>query len=302
LRIGVAEYDEGPTGCTVFHFTNGAFVVADVRGGASVTTYTQQLAHGVEGVNAICWAGGSTYGLEAVAGVAAELMAISGYSTRWEDLALVSGGIMFDYGQRKNAIYPDKALGRAALREARPGIFPLGARGAGRSLSCGWFTHEPTGQGAAFRQIDPTKIAVFTAVNAVGAIYNRQGEVVRGNLDAETGTRYSTIEGIERRLAKVAEAPDEPRPANTTLTLVLTNQKLGTGKYESPGDALTQLARQVHTSMARAIFPFHTPYDGDTLWAATTAEVENPRLGGTELGVVASELAWDAVLSCLRSE
>ena len=24
LRIGVAEYEEGPTGCTVFHFVNGA--------------------------------------------------------------------------------------------------------------------------------------------------------------------------------------------------------------------------------------------------------------------------------------
>ena len=37
LEIGVAEYAEGPTGCTVFHFPNGATCVADVRGGAPGT-------------------------------------------------------------------------------------------------------------------------------------------------------------------------------------------------------------------------------------------------------------------------
>jgi 6-aminohexanoate-oligomer endohydrolase len=296
LRVGVAEYEEGPTGCTVFHFTRPTFVVADVRGGSSVTTYTQQLANGVLGVDAICWAGGSTYGLEAVAGVGAEIMATRGYSSSWDSLALVSGGILFDYGARDNSIYPDKALGRAALRDAVPGFFPLGSRGAGRSASCGWFGHEPAGHGGAFREIGPTKVAVFTVVNAVGVIVDRQGRVVRGNLDSETGQRGHSVEHIERRLAG-AEEEREPRQANTTLTLVLTNQKLG-GAYASQGDVLSQLARQVHTSMARAIHPFHSPFDGDTLWAGTTSEVENPQISGADLALLASELAWDAVLSC----
>ena len=38
LRIGVAEYDEGPTGCTVFHFEGGAMLERDVRG-KDVTPY-----------------------------------------------------------------------------------------------------------------------------------------------------------------------------------------------------------------------------------------------------------------------
>ena len=33
----------------------------------------------------------------------------------------------------------------------------------------------------------PTKIAVFSVVNALGAVLNRQGEVVRGNRDPQTG-------------------------------------------------------------------------------------------------------------------
>jgi hypothetical protein len=49
--------------------------------------------------------------------------------------------------------------------------------------------------------------------------------------------------------------------------------------------------------MARAIQPFATEEDGDVLYAVTTGEVENPGLSAVDLSVLASELAWDAVLS-----
>jgi L-aminopeptidase/D-esterase-like protein len=51
--------------------------------------------------------------------------------------------------------------------------------------------------------------------------------------------------------------------------------------------------------MARAIQPFHTVYDGDVLYAVTTNEVSNPALDAISAGVVASELAWDAVLAAV---
>src|SRR5204863_5448168 len=128
LEIGVAEYDEGPTGCTVFHFPAGAAVATDVRGGSTGT-----IGGTGEWLHAVCFAGGSAYGLEAATGAAAELFARRGYSTAWTDIAVVFGAIIFDFGRRDNAVYPDKELGRAAVRAARPGRFPLGARGAGRS-------------------------------------------------------------------------------------------------------------------------------------------------------------------------
>jgi L-aminopeptidase/D-esterase-like protein len=287
LHIGAAEYAEGPTGCTVFHFPKGALAALDARGGA-VGTYMP----GDGGLDALCYAGGSLYGLEACAGVAAELMAQSGYKNRWDSIALVRGAVIFDFGGRGNAVYPDKALGRAALKAAKPGVFPLGPRGAGRSATAGkgfdfnW--GESAGQGGAFRQAGPTKVAVFTVVNAIGAIFNRQGQIVRGNLDRKTGRRTPLTEDLERRL--VADDAIKPPGGNTTLTAVITNQKLG--MYE-----LTQLGRQVHSAMARAIQPFHCLDDGDVLYTVTTGEVENPKLRGTALGVLASELAWDAVLS-----
>jgi hypothetical protein len=115
LDIGCAEYAEGATGCTVFYFPAGASLESDIRGGSPGT-----LGSGYEWVDAICLAGGSLYGLEAVGGVAAELFARREYRTGWLDIPLVAGAIIFDYGPRDNAVYPDKELGRAGYgRRAR---------------------------------------------------------------------------------------------------------------------------------------------------------------------------------------
>lgn len=287
IEVGVAEYDEGPTGCTVFHFPDGVAAATDVRGGSPGT-----LGSAYEWLHAISLAGGSLYGLEAATGVSAELLARRGYATGWMDIPLVAGAIIFDYGPRDNAVYPDKELGRAALRAARPGWFPLGPRGAGRSATVGktfeYTQGEAAGQGAAFRRIGETRVAVFTVVNAVGAIVDREANVVRGHLDRATGLRAALVPGLEHRLA--GDLSLGPLPGNTTLTVVATNQSLDCR-------SLRQLARQVHASMARAIHPFHALEDGDVLFAVSTGELERG-LPLTPLAVVASELAWDAVLNC----
>ncbi len=242
--------------------------------------------------NAICFAGGSLYGLEASTGVAAELFAKRGYSTQWQDIALVQGAIIFDFGRRKNAIYPDKELGRAAVRALRPGRFPLGPHGAGCSATAGHgATAELSGQGGAFRQVGPTRIAVFIVVNAYGAIVDRNGDVVRGNRDPGTGKRRRAEDVVAQ---DGAYDPPQGRargvPQNTNLTLLVTDQKLDPLQLRS-------LARQVHASLARAIQPFHARWDGDILFAVSTQQVDNAVLDEVSLGVVASEIAWDAVLA-----
>src|SRR5579859_6048133 len=108
LQIGVAEYAEGPTGCTVFSFPGGAATAIDVRGGMVGKTGDYEWNH------AICLAGGSLNGLTAAAGVAEELFVRHDHSL--DRQALVSGAIIYDYGARDNVIYPDPALGRAAVR------------------------------------------------------------------------------------------------------------------------------------------------------------------------------------------
>jgi L-aminopeptidase/D-esterase-like protein len=202
FRVGVAEYAEGPTGCTVFQFPHGAATAIDIRGGSPKTYGNYEWNH------AICLAGGSVYGLETTTGVAAELFAMHGYSTSPQDIAHVSSAIIFDPPARENA---------------------------------------------------------------VGAIVDRNGQVVRGHLNPATGTRHHLIEDVGQRDATALMPPQH----NTTLTVLVINQQLDG--------------------------PFHTMYDGDVLYAVTTNETNNPVLDDVALGAVAAEVAWDAVLSSVRT-
>jgi len=294
LKIGTAEYAEGPTGCTVFYFPDGVAAAVDVRGGAPGTVNTDTLRLGYEKpyVDAITLSGGSDYGLEVAAGVSAEILAMRDYSGFWDDIAVVPGAIIFDLQTRRfNSVYPDKRLGRIALRSAIEGRFYQGARGAGRFAMQGSYFGDRlySGQGGAFRQIGPTRVAVFTVVNSVGTIVDRRGQVVRCSQQGSEGCG-SINNLLEEQLAQIATVSNKELRQNTTISLVVTNQKLSYW-------ALKRLAVQVHTSMARAIQPFHTESDGDTLFAASTGAIENPRLSERDLGVLASETAWDAVLN-----
>ena len=312
MRIGVAEYDEGPTGTTVFHFPGKVVGVVDVRGGAPGTIFTDALRLGTRErrLDGVVFAGGSAYGLAAATGAAAALKPQRVREGLWRSAAWFAGAIIYDiYGRRLSTVTPDEALGIAAVNAAAEGRFPLGARGAGRSAMQGYFFADPrgdlrdwphSGQGGAFRQVGPTKIAVFTVVNSIGAVVDRRGRLVRCSYVA----RQEDCGTIEEALARRLRGSGTPGVAgrgggagetsglsgNTTITLVVTNQKLEVRE-------LQRLAVQVHASMARGIQPYSTGDDGDALFAVTTAEVENPSLSAMELSTIASEVAWDAILA-----
>jgi L-aminopeptidase/D-esterase-like protein len=299
LRIGTAEYPEGPTGVTVFHFPERAFGVVDTRGGAPGTSLTQALEAGFgKYVNAIAFCGGSTYGLEAASGVAAGLLRSGATSGNWDQVAVVPAAVVFDFKGRHTTVYPDRELGIAALEAAREGWFPLGTRGAGALVHCGSYFGESfmerSGQGAAFLNLGPTRLAVFTVVNARGVIVDREGRVIAGNRDP-SGSRTSVATALSGSKQAANDTPlSSCLTDSTTLTLVVTNRVLDQTH-------LQRLAIQTHSSMARAIQPFHTACDGDTLFAVSTAscETDNPPLA--DLSVYASELAWDAVLNAVPS-
>ena len=168
----------------------------------------------------------------------------------------------------------------------RPGVFPLGAQGAGRmAMQGGYFgclAH--SGQGGAYRQIGPTKIAAFVVVNAYGAVTDREGRLVSCNRAKSWGnlTKISELLGHLPSSLNADWAPpaseqrtESGTTRNTTISLVVTNQKL------VPWE-LQRVAAQVHTSMSRGIQPFSTQLDGDTLFAASTQEVENKDLGALQ--------------------
>jgi 6-aminohexanoate-oligomer endohydrolase len=302
LEIGIGSYEAGPTGVTVVHFKNRAAVAVDVRGGGPGTVNTDHLRLGYPSafVDAVVFAGGSAYGEEAITAVATALKD-DGIRGAGNNVALVPGAIIYDFGRRLNEIYPDKRLAVAALHARRPGLFPLGAQGAGRMATQGLFfgCDAHSGQGGAFRQLGPTKIAAFVVVNPFGAVTDRAGKLVSCHRAPGWGALNTTAELLQHLPASLKPAWEAGGSGgttrNTTISLIVTNQKL------EPW-ALQRLAVQVHTSMARAIQPFATLFDGDTLFAASTQEHENKDLGLVTLGAIGSELMWDAILASVPQQ
>jgi L-aminopeptidase/D-esterase-like protein len=305
VQVGVATYEAGPTGVTVIRFPKRAAAAVDVRGGAPGTLMTDalRLGYGKPWIDAIVLSGGSSYGLEAETGVSTALKDDGVRSGAWTDIAGVAGAIVYDFlGHRLNEIYPDKRLGQAALRAVKPGVFPLGAQGAGRAVMQGGFfgCGAHSGQGGAFRQVGDTKIAAFVVINALGSITDRDGKLVKCHPGANWGPLTRTAE----LLAHVPEsrsrdwAPNEDGSSsqrNTTISVIVTNRKIG-------WFALQRLAVQVHTSMARAIQPFSTFDDGDTLFALSTDEIDADKPSLIDLDTVAAETMWDAILASVPKE
>ena len=155
-------------------------------------------------LEAVVFSGGSWYGLSAATGVAYSIKELKAEEGDVDAIAGVVGAIIYDVGVRRySRITPDDQLGNAALRSAVTGIFLLSARGAGRFAMQGVYylrgegadkyaEWPHSGQGGAFRTIGPTKIGVFTVVNALGTIVDRDGRVVRCQRNAQ-GTGCSSI-------------------------------------------------------------------------------------------------------------
>ncbi|MEN3274088.1 MAG: 6-aminohexanoate-oligomer endohydrolase [Actinomycetota bacterium] len=270
VRVGTVEDEDGPTGCTAIVFDRGAAAAVDVRGGAPGTVGER---YGF--LSALVFAGGSLLGLAAVTGAADAIHAARGRGTGWFDIPTVAGAILNDYVAGRSWRFPNAALGAAAVAAAEPGFVKIGRVGAGRSATCGKLPPPgvDAGQGAAAWTDGSTSVLVVTVVNAVGSIIGRDG---RARLGPDPVDRLVAAEG-------------RSSGSNTTLTAVVTDARLD-------ATALGQLARQVHTSMGRAIQPFHTSTDGDALWALTTG-TSSATVSADVLAWRASEVAWDAVLS-----
>jgi len=303
FRVGTAEYEAGPTGCTVFDFDRGPCLCAvDERGGAVGSRELSSVSPGAEygSIDALLFSGGSTYGLAAADGVMAGLFERRKRSSAFMDSPSVPGAVVYDFAGRSDAtIYPNADLGRQAFDRARQNRLRVGRAGAGRNVSVGKYfgrDHaEPSGQGAAFLESplagiqEPLKLFAFTVLNAVGNILDEHGSILRGSV-FPGGGRRPVAERLRERLA----APTSPAQGNTTISLVITNVALDRTE-------LQRLAAMTHTAMARAIEPFQTAFDGDVLFAVSTASLAKPKgLHVNDLGCLAGTLMQNAVRSPFR--
>lgn len=304
IHIGSASYEEGPTGVTVFHFPERAYVAVDIRGGAPGTVNAPyiELGHNIRELDTVVFAGGSWYGLEAATAVASALKddgIRDGNAFGAEpNIAMSIGSIIFDFGSRRlNEIYPDKKLAQAAYRTAVPGRFPLGAAGAGRNAMTGYFfgCNAQSGQGGAFLQRGNLKIAAFAVVNSFGVVTDRDGRVAACYRRPEWPPDLKSSDLLkhfpESRESNWATSSSK----NTTISLVVVNQRMSAVE-------LKRLAVQVHMSMGRALQPYSTIADGDVLYAVSTAELNEPEMFSADVGALASELMWTAILASVPDQ
>jgi L-aminopeptidase/D-esterase-like protein len=270
LAVGHWTDPVGLTGCTVVVPPAGNVAAASVRGGGPGTRETDLLqpqAH-VEGVSAVLLTGGSAFGLAAAQGVVdwCERRGL-GYGRFGRPIPIVPAAVLFDLAVGDWEARPGPAEGEAACLAATTADGPQGNVGAGMGATVGK-TAGPDhmtkgGLGWAVVEAGPVTVGALAAVNAGGDVLDEDGSMLAG-ARVPGGARTA----LRERLTTPAGDGEVPVPpgGSTTLAVVATNAVLTKGEVH-------RVAVQAHDGMARAIFPVHTSFDGDTVFALAVPRV-----------------------------
>jgi L-aminopeptidase/D-esterase-like protein len=273
LAVGHWTDPVGLTGCTVVVPPPGNLAAASVRGGGPGTRETDLLqpqAH-VEGVSAVLLTGGSAFGLAAAQGVVdwCERRGL-GYARFGRPIPIVPAAVLFDLGVGDWEARPGPAEGEAACLAASTAEGPMGNVGAGMGATVGK-TAGPEhmtkgGLGWAVVEAGPVTVGALAAVNAGGDVLDEDGTVLAG-ARVPGGARTALRELLTAPTTD-GEVRPEPVPpgGSTTLAVVATNATLAKAE-------LHRVAVQAHDGMARAIYPVHTSFDGDTVFALSVPRV-----------------------------
>jgi L-aminopeptidase/D-esterase-like protein len=267
LRIGHASDAQASTGCTVLI---GPFrAVAEISGFATGTRELDALSpdHIVPRIDALLLTGGSAFGLEAAAGVVAWLEERGvGFDTREARIPIVPAAVIYDLAAGRPR--PDAAMGRAACSDAREDNVQEGRVGAGTGATVGKLLGRdhasPGGLGIGRAQAAGHRVLAIAVVNAFGDVLDGQGGILAGARGDDGAfvdcTRLLTSAEMLPALWRPPPAP----ATSTTLVVVATDAPL-------TRIDLTRLARIASTALARRISPVNTPFDGDIVFALSTA-------------------------------
>ncbi|MCT8159229.1 P1 family peptidase [Pseudoruegeria sp. SHC-113] len=267
LRVGNAEDARVLTGSTVLVGDAPFTAAVHVMGGAPGTRETDLLAPDktVQQVDALVLSGGSAFGLDAASGVADGLRAAGrGFDVGGQKVPIVPAAILFDLlngGQKEWAENPYKSLGKAAL-DASAEDFALGASGAGIGATTA------TGRGglgsASLVLPGGQTVGALVAVNALGSPTVGESQhfwAAPFELDGEFGGLGPAPAGAFDPLAspRLKGGPGE----NTTIGIVATDATLTQAGAQ-------RMATAAHDGYARALYPSHTPFDGDLIFGVST--------------------------------
>jgi L-aminopeptidase/D-esterase-like protein len=273
LKVGHAGDERLKSGVTAFLPDEAAVAAVHVAGAAQASRETDLLDPGntVERVNAIVLSGGSAFGLAAADGAMAWLTERKrGYRVGEAVVPIVPAAALFDLnnGGDKSTFAAGAAaplyreLARhacdAAAGEPAIGTFGSGTGAATADLKGGF--------GAASAKLgNGGTVVAYVAVNAVGSVTLGDTPYFRA-APFEIGKEFGGL-GLPSPLPGDAAAiriKQRSRPGeNTTLAVIATDLALTRVSAK-------RLAVAAHDGIALAIFPAHTPLDGDTVFALST--------------------------------
>jgi len=294
VRVGHAGDAKLGSGSTAVIFDRAVVASVDVRGGGPGTRETALLdpAQTVDGIDAIVLSGGSAFGLDAASGVQAWLREQGrGFAVGSARVPIVPGAILFDLlsgGDKNWGRYPPyREFGYEAARTAGSDC-ALGSVGAGLGATT---VNLKAGIGSASgRTSDGLLVGAIVAVNAAGSVTVGDGPhfwAAPFELNKEFGGRGWPPSFSADALA--LRSKGGPRQA-TTLAVIATDAKLTKAQAN-------RLAVIAQTGLARAIYPVHTPLDGDVVFAAAMGAKPLPDTvtSLSELGMVAANVLARAV-------
>ncbi len=252
FKMGHAEGER--TGVTVIVCEKGAVGGVSVRGGAPGTRETDLLNpyKTMNEVHAVTLSGGSAFGLESASGVMRALLKRNiGFKTLGKTVPIVPAAVIYDLNG-EGYEFPDVKMGEAAVDAAFNNLpVSFGCVGVGKGATVaklrGAEHAKKSGVGGASLPLPGGgTVSAVVAVNALGEVRNHlTGEMLAGcgGIDPSTFTKGT----------------------NTTIGCIVTDVKLD--KVQA-----NKLADFAHQGMIKTIFPVHTDFDGDTLFALSSGE------------------------------
>lgn len=271
LKVGNAEDHRLKSGVSVVVCDQPAIAAVQVLGGAPGTRETDLLEphNTVQTVDAIVLSGGSAFGLDAASGVQAALRQMGrGFAVGNLHVPIVPTAILFDLingGDKDWGLYPPyRELGYAAVQAAAL-AFATGTAGAGTGALTATFKG---GLGTASAILgNGITVGALVAVNALGSATIGDGRHF-WSAPFEEDAEFGGL-GLPHPFPKDARdlrikfRGKQSETQNTTIAVIATDAVLTKAEAK-------RLAIAAHDGFSRALWPSHTPLDGDLVFALAT--------------------------------
>ena len=286
-RIGHTSLSD--TGVTAIVAPHDAGMVAavDVRGGGPGTRETDLLEphNTVERVHAILLCGGSAFGLAAADGAMQELerrgwgFPVFGEGAPGPRVPIVPAAVIFDLVVGDPSHRPKAEDGAQAVAAAfETPSNDTGSVGAGCGATAGVLRG---GFGRARVDAGGYAVEANVVANPVGSVVDTRTGLFFGDPD-QPAVDLERFTQLERPTPKL----------NTTIGVIATDAPLTKAQ-------LKRMAMTGHDGIARAVRPAHSPLDGDTLFAVSTAAPGEQPVADVEVLGRIGEAAAQAVQAAI---